>query len=134
MPQQDPHAGRFRRVIGLKRTLIVNVVVFALVAWGLSGEFMRNREMQQEIDKLRNEATDLETKNTALEETSARASSQGVLEHEARTKLNLRKPGEEVVVVRPGPGEPAADEAPARVDRETEPASNPARWWHYFFR
>lgn len=135
MPQQQeaPRPGRFRRLIGLKRTLIVNGAVFALVAWGLSGEFLRNRDMQGEIQRLEAEAEDLEDKNAELAETSARASSRGVLEREARTKLNLRKPGEEVVVVSPGPGRPEEMPSPEAA-KDDGPRSNPERWWRYFFR
>ena len=135
MPQQQtPQPGKFRRLIGLKRTLIVNGAVFALVAWGLSGEFLRNREMRHEIERLQQDADGLEAKNAELAETSERSSSRGVLEKEARTKLNLQRPGEQVVVVRPGPGRPEADPVPARGQGKDEPRSNPARWWHYFFR
>ncbi|HTM68775.1 MAG TPA: septum formation initiator family protein [Candidatus Binatia bacterium] len=134
MTQQTPQPGRFRRLLGLKRVLIANLAVFAVIAWGFSGEFLRNREMQKEIDSLQTEASGLENKNAELADTSARASSRGVLEQEARTKLNLRKPGEEVVVVSPGPGHEGADATPVRPEAKDEPRSNPARWWHYFFR
>jgi len=134
MPAQEPQPGRFRRLIGLKRVLFANLVVFAIIGWGFSGEMLRNRDMQREIDRLKEEAAQLETKNAELAQLSDRASSRQVLEQQARLKLNLQKPGEQVVVVRPGPGRAEDEPVPVRPVSEDEPKSNPGRWWHYFFR
>ena len=134
MQTQEPQPGRFRRLIGLKRVLFANLVVFALIGWGFSGEVLRNRDMQREIDRLKGEESQLVTKNGELAELSQRASSREVLEQQARLKLNLQKPGEQVVVVRPGPGRSDDDPVPARASPKDEHRSNPARWWHYFFR
>ena len=132
---REGQSGRFRRLIGLKRVLAANLVVFAVVGWGFSGEVMRDRTMQKEVDRLKSQADELEVKNLELAELSKRFSTTEMLERQARLKLNLRKPGEEVVVVRQGNGQPGGgDPVPARAVDGGPPRSNLGRWWHYFFR
>ncbi len=126
--------GRLGRLLGLKRVLIANLVVFALVGWGFSGEYIRNREAQQEVDRLKAQADELEAKNTEIADLGKKFSTSEMLEREARLKLNLRKPGEEVVVVQAGPGgSGAGNPVPARASGKAPPPSNLARWWQYFF-
>ncbi|MEY4744450.1 MAG: Septum formation initiator [Candidatus Parcubacteria bacterium] len=127
--------GRIGRLLGLKRVLVANLVVFAVVGWGFSGEYIRNREAQKEVDRLKAQADELEAKNAEIADLGKRASTADVLEREARLKLNLRKPGEQVVVVEAGPGLAAGgNPVPARAVGQGKPSSNLARWWKYFFR
>lgn len=130
---REGQPGRFRRLLGLKRVLAANLAVFAMVAWGFSGEFIRDRNAREEVDRLRARAEALEAKNLELAELGERYSTPESLERQARLKLNLRKPGEEVVVVREGAGVPEDGPAPARSQDSGRPRSNPQRWWHYFF-
>jgi cell division protein FtsB len=129
--------GGVRRFLGLKRVLAANVVIFAVVAWGLAGEFLRNRDMQREIDRLDGQASQMEKKNSDLQDLGQRFSSQAMLEREARTKLNLQKPGEQVVIVRDGgrtdDGAEIEPAAGAAADEDQGPG-NAAKWWRYFFR
>lgn len=134
--RDDNQPGRIGRFLGLKRVLAANVALFALIGWGFSGELMRNRDMQDEIDRLAARAGELETENSDLEALGQRMREGALLEKQAREKLNLRRPGEEVVVVKDAPPSAAlpADAAPARQTGTSEPSSNLSRWWQYFFR
>lgn len=126
--------GRLGRLLGFKRVLVANLVIFAVVGWGFSGEYIRNREVQREVDRLKAQADELEAKNTEIADLGKRYSTNEMLEREARLKLNLRKPGEEVVVVQAGPGRADAGQpVPARAVGKAEPPSNLGRWWQYFF-
>jgi cell division protein FtsB len=133
---RENQPGRIGRFLGLKRVLAANVALFALIGWGFSGELMRNRDMQDEIDRLAARAAELETKNSDLEALGERMRDGALLEKQAREKLNLRRPGEEVVVVKEGMPKSAlpADAVAARETRHGEPSSNVSRWWQYFFR
>jgi cell division protein FtsB len=133
--RRETESGGIIRMLGLKRVLAVNVAVFALVSWGLAGEYLRNREMQKEIDTLETRANGMQEKNADLADATERFGSQAVLEREARLKLNLQKPGEAVVVVRDAAPRPVA-EAGGKSRNEgsgAAPGSNAAKWWHYFF-
>lgn len=134
--QKEKGIGRF---LGLKRALAVNVAVFAVVGWGLTGEFLRNRDMQKEIDRLDSQAKQMERQNLRLEDLGRRFSSDAMLEREARTKLNLQKPGEQAVVVRDAGAISADGGASSGVDdsasgRSGDVLGNASKWWHYFFR
>ena len=135
------------RFLSFKRVLAANVVIFAIVTWGIVGEFMRSREMQKEIDRLGEQSAQMEKENGRLEDMGKRFSSNAMLEREARTKLNLQKPGEEVVVVRTGEGregtvdsgQETADDGQRTTDggratMSSGPGTNIGRWWRYFFR
>jgi len=137
MPRPTPtQPSRIRRFFGLKKLLVANVIAFALVAWGFSGEYVRYRRMEGEIDRLRQEASQLEQKNSELTEIGSRLSAGTMLEREARVKLNLRRPGEEVVVIRGDVTAHAeAQDAAARAALDAEArAPNHVKWWRYFFR
>lgn len=137
MPRLTPtQPSRIRRFFGLKKLLVANVIAFALVAWGFSGEYVRYRRMEGEIDRLRQEASQLEQKNSELAEIGSRLSAGTMLEREARVKLNLRRPGEEVIVIRGDvTAQPEGQDAAARAAKDAEArAPNHVKWWRYFFR
>ncbi len=127
--RRNDFRANIHRLLGMKRTLAVNVALFAVIAWGFAGEFSRNREIQGEIDRLQSQADQLQTKNGELAALDQRFSSKDVLERAARLQLNLQKPGEQVVVVR---GLAKTDAVSAAGLPATQEA-NPRKWWHYFF-
>ena len=128
------------RVLRRKSVLAVNLVLVTLVIWGFSGEFTRNRALQQQIDALDVKAAGMRKDNLDLTQLREKFAGTGELEREARMKLNLQKPGEEVVVIQgetagtTSRGEPSADGAPdAQQADGATPRGNVARWWNYFF-
>ncbi len=137
MPHQKSEKGIWR-FLGLKRVLVANAVIFAIVLWGITGEFLRNRDMQREVDRLAAQTSAMEKQNAEVEDMGKRFSSGAMLEREARTKLNLQKPGEQVVVVRTTGMEERADIARTKImdgaEAQLRPMSNVARWWRYFFQ
>ncbi len=80
--------------------LVVNLGLVFLVGWGFVGEFMRNASVQEEINRLQMQVDQLDGRNMELGKLTQRYSGSAMLEREARLKLNLKKPGEEVVVIR----------------------------------
>ncbi|MEA3248864.1 MAG: septum formation initiator family protein [Patescibacteria group bacterium] len=84
----------------MRSVLVAELVIALLIAWGFAGEFMRSRDMQTEIDRLQAQAESFEAHNLELADIAERYSSSSMLEREARLKLNMRRPGEEVVIVR----------------------------------
>ena len=85
--------------------------------------------MQAEVEKL-------EGKKLALSELIQRLDSPEALDKEARTRLDLRQPGERVISLR-GMGDPSSwqdelDAQPAAVSAEDD-RDNMHRWMNYFF-
>lgn len=136
MPAPQRKTYKLGQLLGLKRVMALNIALLALVAWGFSGELLRNRDMQTEVDRLQSQADELAAKNSELAELGKRMSDPQELERQARLKLNLRRPGEEVVVIK-GVGDAQASVAPdaiAVAAAKEDGGSNLEKWWHYFFR
>lgn len=87
------------KIMSKRSFLIVNLGLVLLVGWGFAGEFVRNRNVQEEIEKLEQQTDNLIVRNQGLAEQMERYSGSAILEREARLKLNLKKPGESVVIV-----------------------------------
>lgn len=129
------------RYLRMKTVLVVNLVLVALVAWGFMGEYVRTRELQKEIAAIDARAEELRKGNLELAELREKFSGAGELEREARVKLNLQKPGEQVVVIQGDPSafeargaEPSADVAEEPSSGEGRAMSNARRWWEFFFK
>lgn len=131
-------------MLGLKAFLAVNVAVFALVGWNFVGEYMRGRELRLEIAAMERRAAELETKNFQIAELGKKLAQGEMIEREARIKLNLQKPGEEVVIVRGADKTSVGTAARTKIvtglavsegtiNRTSPPRSNPEKWMSYFF-
>jgi len=133
-------------LLRMRSVLAVNLAAALFIAWGFAGEYMRSRGMQDEIDRLQEQAASLETKNLELADMANRYSSSSMLEREARLKLNMQRPGEEVVVVREGAmfeggGDPSTRLGAGKGRRgegeegaeESSAISNAKKWFNHFF-
>jgi cell division protein DivIC len=128
----DPKAGA-RKALGMKSVLAVNAAILALATWGFFGEYSHNQVLAEEIARLDARKAELATTTSQLMALGDKLATGDILERDARTKLGLMKPGEEVVVVRGVPSRAAQDEpVPSDADDGT-PASNAAKWLQYFF-
>lgn len=108
--------------------LIIGLGVVAVLAAGsFTREIARNRQINREIAALKDESERLQARNFELLSMGASLDKPDFLEREARLKLNLRKEGERVVVLRQAPtsSSPLVSAAP-------EVWSNPHKWWVYF--
>ena len=123
-------------LLRMRSVLAVNLAIALFIAWGFAGEYMRSRGMQDEIDRLQEQAEALESKNLELADMANRFSSSSMLEREARLKLNMQKPGEEVVVVSERAtfegGEAETEEAAVTAE-ESSAISNAKKWLDHFF-
>jgi len=119
-----------------KLVLICGFLILAAVLFFLAKEYYRKRQIQNEITGLEQEATKINRDNLAIQEKIAYLQSRDFQEREAKDKLNLQSPDENVVVIKPG----VAKEQKVETESETVPqpppnsASNPQKWWKYFFK
>lgn len=104
--------------------------VFLLCAWGFAGEYSRDRELSKEIVRLQAEASALEEGNVKAAEKARSLAGDQAAEREARLKLGLMRPGEEVLVIR---GDPQAASPAAGAPPPSEPPPVWRKWWNYFF-
>jgi cell division protein FtsB len=130
----------FQRLFQSKLTVIFEVLVLVLISAALAKEIARRYQIHAEIKKLENTAASLEQRNTELGGLLNQLSNSAYREEQARLKLGLQKPGESVVVVMgestdnpPASTNATPTTAPEESDDISSTASNPQKWWDYFF-
>ena len=130
------------KVLSFRYLFVINLAVVLLLGFSFGREFLRNAEIQRDIEDLQAQAEALQTRQLEMSNLSASLQTESAIEREARLKLGLKKPGEQVVVIRPeasGSASAGLDGALAPADAvfgEAEAATslaNPVKWWYYFF-
>jgi len=110
--------------------LIVMVVVVVFLAINFVRAYYQEYKVKQEIAALREDVKHLEQKKLESLKILKYVTSDAFVEEKARTELNLKKPGEQVVVVT-GQEEQSATVHTSEQDDQKAYLSNPARWWYY---
>lgn len=112
------------------------LVAISFIAYSAFKENGRNRQIQKEIEALKQEAEKIKTTNKELVEKNEYFSTQDFQEKTAKEKLNLQKENEKVVVVKPSPSSSVLGEFKQNgtEKKEAEPElPNYKKWWNYFF-
>jgi len=128
---------------GLKKIFSSRIFLFALllilVWFGIKAVKMvsQKQELEREIDNLKGEIQKLDKSSREFSQMMEYLKDPNYLEKEAKEKLNLKKEGENVVLV------PEANIAGAVTDSLgnqiknenilPKPESNPVKWWKFFF-
>ena len=115
--------------------LIWSVLIFVRVTY-------KKYQMTKEIGELKVEIEKLQQKNQDLVALIKSSNDQAFLEEEARRRFNLKREGEEVVILlRPETTENNQSSeqnlglSEAKPNSETEKEeSNLSKWWRYFFK
>lgn len=142
----DARKPLWKRLIEFRLLFLVNAVVLVALAFSFGREWVRNREIQQEIARLQEQAGSLEARNLEIADLNTAFRTESFIEREARLKLGMKKPGETVVVIQGERTQDAAGTAGtdgagnaedprlllAVADASGEVA-NPRKWWYYFF-
>lgn len=119
----------FWRFFGSRWFLLTALAAVVLVAVGYARAYYQDYQVRQEIENLKEQVQKLEKKKLESMEILKYVTSDSFVEEKARTELNLKKPGENVLVVKSTleenfvqRGEPV----------EKDHLSNPMKWWYYF--
>lgn len=128
-----PEKSQSKPLLARRTLLVVNLTLLVLAVWGFVGEYLRQRNAELEIAALEAKAQALEARNLDLASLTARFGTTDALEREARLRLGLQKPGEEVIIIKdlpplPTAGNPASDAVASAI-----PVPNSVKWWHYIF-
>jgi len=116
------------------RFLVLALLALAMFA-GISAVRMTYRHfrierdvgrIEAEIIRLQEEREEAERALVALDDLTA-------IERVARETLNLKREGEQVVVVVPSGVPEAPPEGEAVISEPEQEPSNPVKWWAYFF-
>jgi cell division protein FtsB len=124
-----------KKTIWSKLLLIFGFFILIGVSFFIAREYYKKSQIQKEIQKLETEAALINRENLEIQDKIAYFESRDYQEREAKDKLNLQNPGENVVVIKPGIVkekniEPGNENIPQPLPSET---SNMKKWWKYFF-
>jgi cell division protein FtsB len=120
----------------IRTVIILGLFLFGLIIFAISKESYKKKQAQEEINKLQQEAQKISQENTQLMDKISYLDSKDYQEREAKDKLNMQNPKENMVIVEPGLAkspEPqnATDENGKKLVVKT---TNIQKWWDYFFK
>ena len=122
---------------------ILGLIIMAAITYPLIININKQSKINSEIKELELEISDLENKNLDLKELISYLGSNQFTEEQARLNFNLKKEGEEVVVIdnkdAVGAGNlPGQPKSVYNINKEANTKkkkfANPQRWWKYFFK
>lgn len=107
---------------------IIGLIFLIIIIFPLARTYSQRRLVEKEINTVKSQISDYENQNQQLKDLIVYLQSDQSLEEQARRNLNLKKPGEQVIVI-----ESKASPSANIVSSSTEAISNLKKWWHYFF-
>jgi len=132
---------KWHRLSKAKIVIIASSILLVFLLINLTKEVLSKKQITDEISDMRKSVLMLTRENEELDSFIEEWEGGNKLEQEARLKLGLKKPGEEVVIIRRdnddqqyGFIDPNA-EIIGRIVKETKPEDtlNIKKWWRYFF-
>lgn len=119
----------------IKIGLIAGVVILGLVVASIYRETKQKQQKQTIIDALIEEKDRISKDNSIMQEKLTYYSSQEYAEKKSK-ELNMQKPDEHLIVVRPNMAKEISNEMPATSDGvETKIiVPNYKKWWNYLFK
>lgn len=130
---------RLKRILASKALFLVSLAVLLFFSFNLAREIINNRrDLEKEIKGLEDQMSGLAGRNQELSGLIEYFKTNDFVEEVARTKLNLKKEGEKIIIVPEEQNQTAGEQsefAPVIQQRLTlDSRPNPVRWWQYFFK
>ena len=135
---------KIKKILSSKIFLFIVVFILIFLLIGLIKETYRKHQLTSEINELKSNIDKLEGDNQQLIDLMDYFKEDSYLEKEARIKLNLKKPGETVVVlskdiidgvevVRSGSLDEEENKEADLENNDSVEVTNYWKWWEYFF-
>ncbi len=121
----------FWSIITSRLFIIIAIGAIVIIGVAFGKNLIRRAELKKEIEGLRSKITSFEQKNRELSSLIEYLKSSEFQEKEARLRMGLRKPDEQVVILPKDEGV-SVDEL-LSLPGETNGA-NWQKWWNYFFK
>ena len=116
------------------------VIILGFLSYSAYKEFSKKKEVESEIEILRQQAEKIKQENMSLEERIAYLGSQDYQKIQAKDKLDLQDPSENVVVITQDLDIPTqkTQELDIKNDNQNtysaKKISNLLKWWNYFIK
>jgi len=130
----------FKKILRSRPFLFLVLIFFIWVAISVVKVSYKKYLLHQEVQKLQEQLANIQNQNARLAEYLQYLQSDSFAEKEAKDKLNMKKEGEEVIVVpelKENLASAGANLAPgssALAEDKTPPAKSFWwKWWSYFF-
>lgn len=121
---------KVKRFLGSRLFLIIGIPLAFLITFSYIRSYYSGYKVNQEIAALERDIKTLEHKKLESMEILDYVMSSGFVEDKARTELNMKKEGENVLVFK---NETAYSDRESYKDNSTgQKISNPLKWWYYF--
>lgn len=119
--------GRFFRS---RLFLVLAFALLCLIAFSYARAYYQDYAIRQEIKKLEDEVRQLEHKKLESFELLKYVSSDAYVEERGRVEFNLKKPGENVMIITED--EPSLVTTEASTEDTEDTLNNIVKWWYYF--
>jgi cell division protein FtsB len=115
--------------------VVIGIVAVGAVSYTALKENRRTRQIDLEIDKLKAEAEKIEQGNEDLQDKISYLETTEFEETVAKEKMNLQKPGEKVVIIKPSLSQEdsAVVEKQVVAEVNNKDLPNYQKWWNQFF-
>ena len=129
-----------KKILTSKFFMLFCLAVLVFFVFNLASEVINRRDLQQEIKELETDINNLAGRNQELGGLIEYYKTMDFVETEARTKLNLRKPDEHIIIVPPAltdkskPGETDSRRQTVVLTKQNQQTANIVKWWNYFFQ
>jgi cell division protein FtsB len=136
---------KFTRIFANDKFLtLVGLVAIILISFPFAKNALKQYRLNNEINGFRKEIVDLQNKNSEFKKAISYLGSDQFAEEQARLNLNLKKPGEELTIIKNGAADLSQTSTAAgnsifnfpgynQENRLIEP-SNREKWFNYFFK
>lgn len=121
---------KIRRFFTSRVFLVMALVIAVSAAVGFGRAYFQNYQINREIEQLQADVGKLENKKLESMRVLKYVMSQNFVEEKARAELNMKKPGERLVIIKRDPVN--KNDLPVNAENTREPLNNPAKWWYYF--
>ena len=120
----------------IRLVILLGTILLGLIIFAITKETYKKEQVQKEIDGLKQQADKIDKQNMELNDKIAYFQSNDFKEKEAKDKLNLQNPGENVVIVKPSSiiQSQTAAQTPSGDKKLVVLVSNVQKWWNYFFK
>lgn len=136
----------FKKIFFKQKFLtLVGLIAILLISFPFAKNLIKQYRINKEITDFKKEIADLQDKSVDLKNFVSYLESDQFAEEQARLNLNLKKPGEELTVIKTataGPalaissnqGNPIFNIPGYKKEEPRQEVSNPGKWLNYFFK
>lgn len=119
----------YERLLKSRIFFIFLIPILLALLIGIFQQFYHRYQVKKDLNKLNTEIANFNKQKEDLNKLRDYYKNASNLENEARVRLNLKKEGEEVVIILPT----ATSTNENKISGGIENMPNYKQWWHYFF-